>query len=73
MQSLIKILVLIGELVTWVIRVKQQEKQREQVETIRNDPVDAFRNEFGGVPDNEAGQPEGLHGSKASAEVDAKQ
>lgn len=67
MNSLIKLLSLASELVLWLVRVKQQEKQREEVQSIRRDPVAAFRNEFAGVPDSEAGLPDG----KASVEVDA--
>lgn len=67
MRSLIKLLSLAGDLIAWIVRVKQQEKQREEINTIRRDPVAAFRNEFAGVPDSEAGLPSG----KAGIEVDA--
>ncbi len=73
MQSLLKILAVIVELIGWAVRVKQQEKHDDEVKSVRRDPVGSFRSEFGGVPDNEAGQPEGLHSSKASAQVDTRQ
>lgn len=72
MANLLKILGLFVDLINWVVRVKRQEKQREEVETIRSDPAKSFRDEFAGVLDNEAaGQP--VHGSKASAQVDTRQ
>lgn len=73
MQSLLKILSLFGDLVLWVIRIKQQEKRDEELKAVRSDPAGAFRAEFGGVPDNEAGNPQPVHGSEARAQVDTRQ
>lgn len=72
MAGLLKILGLFVDLIIWVVRVNRQEKQREEVATIRSDPAKSFRNEFAGVLDNEAaGQP--VHSSEACAQVNTRQ
>lgn len=73
MQSLLKILSLFGDLVLWVIRIKQQEKRDEELKAVRRDPVGAFRAEFGGVPDNEAGHPHPVPGGEAGAEINQRE
>lgn len=71
MSNLLKILGLFVELVHWLIRTRQQEKQREEIETVRRDPVGAFRDEFAGVPDNEAAG-HSMPSDQASVEINSK-
>ena len=71
MQTLLKILEIFAELIAYVVRRRAVEKREAEHSAIRKDPVGEFRNEFGGMPDNEAGH--SVHSGKAGVEVDSKQ
>lgn len=68
MQSLLKVIGLISDLVSWVVRVKRSEKRKAEIDAIRKDPAGQFINEFGGVPDSEAKH--SVSGTEAGVEID---
>lgn len=71
MSNLLKILGLFVELIHWLIRKRQQEQRDAEVNAVRRDPVDAFRNEFAGVPDNEAAG-HSMRSDQAGVEINSK-
>lgn len=52
MQSALKIILVLVELIDVLIKRWQRQKHDEVIENIRNDPAGEFINEFGGVSDD---------------------
>ena len=50
MQTVLKLLIVIGELIQRYCDIRKQAQRDEQVDAIRKDPAGEFINEFGRVP-----------------------
>ena len=68
MKTILKLLIVIGELIQRYLNKRVQVERDAEVEAIRNDPAGEFINEFGGVPGS--AEQAGVSSDKARVAID---